>query len=383
MYIQTQQGVRYFGTLLRGAICLSVTCGGLYINRISKEYYYKIRDFKNSSFVREVIVEVLEHKNKTEQTITAPNVNVERASKDCAITTNINSNLQGIAPKSVTKQLSKVLKYMGLKEGIIRMHYEGKDLKFVGLLEGKKYKNVAIKHRNGWYNGDGVQINKKYHIPDFLSLVSSKDPKKKLRISSGYGYRIHPIHKKKIFHPGIDIAGPIGSKVFAALPGKVKKIAYSKSYGTYIVIQHQGGLETFYAHLKSVDRKMSIDRPVAQGAQIGFVGQSGHATGPHLHFEVRRNKKHISPRTVNPLQLKLEGYELVALSKLHKFYAAQLKKPHASDTAQETKTTLEAPKAGVYVNSSASRQKRPNREALGIQFKILPLFNASKKIAKF
>lgn len=333
MYLKNLAEIGYFGTLLRGLLCLSVTTVGLYMNKISKDYYYRIRGNKNKIMVRKAIEEILYFQSKIDSEINKPNITIERPSKDCAITINLSEKFENVASTSIIRQLKRVLKYLKITDGIIRIHYENDQLKFLGLIKDNKYQSVAIKHGNGWYDEQGKQLNIKYSIPNFLSLVKSSDKDKKTRISSDYGYRFHPVHKKQMFHAGIDIAAPRGSSIFAALPGKVKKIAYSKSYGTYIVLQHQSGLETFYGHLRSIDRRISVDREVSQGTRIGFVGQSGTATGPHVHFEVRLNRKHINPRNVAPIQLKLEGYELETVKKLNKFYSAQFRKLHISSAS--------------------------------------------------
>lgn len=104
-------------------------------------------------------------------------------------------------------------------------------------------------------------------------------------ISSGYGYRRHPISRERRFHRGLDMPRPAGSPVRAAREGTVIFSGWRGAFGRLVIIKHEGGLRTWYGHLSS----MSVEpgQRVAKGALIGRVGSSGLATGPHLHFEVR------------------------------------------------------------------------------------------------
>lgn len=107
------------------------------------------------------------------------------------------------------------------------------------------------------------------------------------RISSNYGYRIHPIYKTKRLHAGLDIAAGYGSAIVAAEAGTVISAAYSSSYGYYITVSHGGGLATLYAHCSSLVAKAG-DK-VTRGQTIAKVGSTGASTGNHCHFEVRIN----------------------------------------------------------------------------------------------
>lgn len=113
-------------------------------------------------------------------------------------------------------------------------------------------------------------------------------------ISSGYGYRNHPIAGSRKFHKGIDIASGSGNPVLAADSGTVVKSYLSSSYGNYIVISHGNGVLTGYAHMSR--RMVSVGDTVSAGQQIGKVGSTGNSTGPHLHFEV-----YVNGSTVNPM----------------------------------------------------------------------------------
>jgi len=110
--------------------------------------------------------------------------------------------------------------------------------------------------------------------------------------SSAYGYRKDPFTEVLQFHRGVDIAAPAGSSVRVALDGKVTIVAEDPVLGLYIVVRHQIGYSTVYGHLQQ-----ALVRPgeaVARGQRIGLIGSTGKATGPHLHFEVRKSGRPVN-----------------------------------------------------------------------------------------
>ncbi len=109
------------------------------------------------------------------------------------------------------------------------------------------------------------------------------------RISSPYGYRIHPIFHDKRFHHGIDIPAPKGTPVIAAENGTVIYMGNKGGYGKAIIVDHGGKISTQYSHLSSFSSKISIGDKVKKGEVIGYVGSTGWSTGPHLDFIVRLN----------------------------------------------------------------------------------------------
>lgn len=129
------------------------------------------------------------------------------------------------------------------------------------------------------------------------------------RITSGFGMRTHPILGFDRHHRGVDFAAPAGTPVFAAGDGTVTFAGWRGDYGRTVMIRHAGGYDTLYAHLSAI-----TVRPggrVRQGQVIGRVGSTGLATGPHLHFEVHRNRVAIDPRSIRRLPgQRLEGAEL-------------------------------------------------------------------------
>lgn len=118
-------------------------------------------------------------------------------------------------------------------------------------------------------------------------------PLTEARISSGFGKRLDPFTKKDTFHGGIDLAAEQGSDVFASMDGEVIFKGKQGGYGNLIILKHSLGYETRYGHL--FDFNINIGQKVKKGQKIGEVGQTGRATGPHLHFEIRRNSKRERP----------------------------------------------------------------------------------------
>ncbi|HEX3026513.1 MAG TPA: M23 family metallopeptidase [Clostridia bacterium] len=113
------------------------------------------------------------------------------------------------------------------------------------------------------------------------------------KVTSGFGYRINPITKKLSFHTGIDLASPEATPIKAALPGKVAEVGKSVAYGNYILLEHGGGIQTFYGHCEKILKKQGDD--ITAGAAIATVGSTGWSTGYHVHFEIRINGVRYNP----------------------------------------------------------------------------------------
>lgn len=124
-----------------------------------------------------------------------------------------------------------------------------------------------------------------------IQPVNNKDLE---RISSGFGFRIHPIYKVPKFHDGIDFTAPKGTEVFATADGTIIQADnHSSGYGNVIVIDHGYGYKTRYAHLNGF--KARPGQKVKRGELIGYVGNSGLSTAPHLHYEVEKDDIKIDP----------------------------------------------------------------------------------------
>ena len=118
--------------------------------------------------------------------------------------------------------------------------------------------------------------------------------KQLVAIASGFGVRIHPIYKVKKMHTGIDFAAPIGTPIYATADGKIEEVSVKFSgYGKMVVIDHGFGYKTRYAHMH--DFAVRTGQNIKRGELIGYVGDTGISTAPHLHYEVMMNGVLINP----------------------------------------------------------------------------------------
>jgi murein DD-endopeptidase MepM/ murein hydrolase activator NlpD len=126
--------------------------------------------------------------------------------------------------------------------------------------------------------------------------------------ASGWGFRIHPIYKIRQFHYGMDFTAQVGTKVYATGDGVVKDIqSIGGGYGRWILLDHGFGYETLYAHLSGFN--VSIGDQVKRGSVIGYVGNTGTSSGPHLHYEVHRNGEPVNPQNYYFKDLNAQEYE--------------------------------------------------------------------------
>jgi len=131
---------------------------------------------------------------------------------------------------------------------------------------------------------------------DMLASIPAIVPIEKgtKRLVSGYGMRIHPIYKTLRMHTGVDFTAPSGTPIYAPGNGVVKKVERNRhGYGRMIVLDHGYGYETLYAHLEGFNVKRG--QTVKRGEIIGYVGNTGVSTAPHLHYEVHRQGKKVNP----------------------------------------------------------------------------------------
>jgi LysM repeat protein len=155
---------------------------------------------------------------------------------------------------------------------------------------------------NGLQNPDRLLPGQVLYIPtgSIAALSRAADQRLRMqwpvkgRVSSGYGWRIHPILKNRHFHGGIDIVAPEGTPVKAAASGKVAEVGNRGNYGLAVVLEHSGGVTTWYGHNSKV--LVRVGDHVKQGQTIALVGRTGLTTGPHLDFRIK-----IGDQTVDPL----------------------------------------------------------------------------------
>ena len=125
---------------------------------------------------------------------------------------------------------------------------------------------------------------------DYPVIFPVKEP---IRISSGFGMRYHPVYRIRKFHTGIDIPKTKGTPVYATGNGIVTRKGYCSGYGNFIEIKHAGGFCSFYAHLSRT--MVNTGDLVSITQQIACVGNTGIATGNHLHYEIRKGKRYLNP----------------------------------------------------------------------------------------
>lgn len=137
----------------------------------------------------------------------------------------------------------------------------------------------------------GAKYTLEERIDKFGQMFSL--PTKVTRISSVFGYRVHPITKVRTKHMGVDIQGSLNTPIYAARKGKVIFAGYSGGYGNLVIVRHDKGYTTYYGHLNKITTRVGAN--VGQGTMIGRMGSTGNSTGSHLHFEVRRNGVALNP----------------------------------------------------------------------------------------
>jgi murein DD-endopeptidase MepM/ murein hydrolase activator NlpD len=170
---------------------------------------------------------------------------------------------------------------------------------------------ASVKMRRKTYYIFQNPVDKRYYNDKAKSLTSFllKIPLRYNRISSKFTKkRWHPILKRYRAHLGVDFAAPTGRKVHATAHGRVIHKGRKGGYGKTIIIRHNNGLKSLYAHLSSYSSRIKVGSKVRQGTFIGRVGSTGRSTGPHLHFGLYKNGRAINPlRVVSVTKTKLTG----------------------------------------------------------------------------
>jgi len=141
-----------------------------------------------------------------------------------------------------------------------------------------------------------------------------RTPLNALRLTSGFGMRMHPVHGFSRMHKGVDYGAPTGTPILAAGAGVVEEIGRKGGYGKYIRIKHNSTYATAYAHISNFAKGLRSGTKVKQGQVIAYVGATGTATAPHLHYEILKYGKQINPQNVKiaPSSGKLVGKEKAA-----------------------------------------------------------------------
>ena len=175
-------------------------------------------------------------------------------------------------------------------------------------IEGKKYQTgtiLAAEFTNQGKTFKAIRFTDKsgrtsYYTPEGLSMRKTflRSPVDFRRISSRFGKRKHPVLNRMKLHKGVDYAARRGTPIQSSGDGKVIFKGRKGGYGRVVIVQHGSRYQTLYAHMNGFKRGIHVGKYVKQGQTIGFVGSSGRATGPHLHYEFRVNGAHRNPLTV-------------------------------------------------------------------------------------
>jgi len=161
-----------------------------------------------------------------------------------------------------------------------------------------------------------IALNKEDMLASIPAIqpMTNRDLK---RTASGWGYRIHPIYKVRKMHWGMDFTAPVGTPIFATGNGKIAELAGSKSsksgLGLSLTIDHGYGYQTVYGHLNGFN--VTLGQNIKRGDLIGYVGNSGLSTAPHLHYEVHKDGQRVNPAFYYFKDLSPEEYDrMIAIS---------------------------------------------------------------------
>jgi murein DD-endopeptidase MepM/ murein hydrolase activator NlpD len=206
-----------------------------------------------------------------------------------------------------------------------------KSVRSAGFGGVEKYRNLE-----GYYNSDNLkklnhrvdQLTKQLYIlsksydeiselatkkSEMLASIPAIQPvsnKDLSRIASGFGFRIHPVYKAVKFHEGLDFSAPQGTEIYATGDGVIAKAEFDRrGFGNYVVIDHGYGYQTVYAHMQKYTVK--VGQRIKRGELLGYIGNTGMSTAPHLHYEVIKNGKKVNPINFFFNDLTPEEYEKV------------------------------------------------------------------------
>jgi len=197
---------------------------------------------------------------------------------------------------------------------LYEMHtVDGRPLR-AGRVLAAEFVNQGRRRQAVWF-GDG------YYAPDGQNMRKAllRSPLELSRVSSGFGMRMHPFLQSWRAHQGVDYAAPAGTRVRAIGDGIVEFAGRQGGYGNVVIVRHDSSISTTYAHLQAFGRGIRNGARIAQGDSIGQVGQTGWATGPHLHYEFR-----VGGVARNPLSVPLPAGNPVARHDLDAFRARAL-----------------------------------------------------------
>lgn len=199
------------------------------------------------------------------------------------------------------------------------MYFRGQQMAVGDILAAEVVKDGKTYQAYYYSQGKGDEESGSYYDQNGKSLQQKEgfntEPVAYTRISSPFGYRVHPVLHTVRMHTGIDYAAPTGTPIKAAADGEVIFKGWKGGYGNTVMIRHANGVETLYGHMSAFS---PADGRVRAGEVIGFVGTSGRSTGPHLHYEARVNGQPVNPTTVALPTPKLTPTNMAAFRKQQK-----------------------------------------------------------------
>ena len=209
-------------------------------------------------------------------------------------------------PDNVTRQLADVFSgqidfHRALRKGAIfsvvyeTLEAEGEPLR-AGRLLSAEITNDKKTYDAVWFQEPGQKGAYYTMSGDSLRRAFLASPMPYSRRTSGFGMREHPIFHTQRAHLGVDYAAPTGTPVISVADGVVVESGFSGGFGNMVVVQHNARQSTVYAHLSKIAVRKG--QTIKQGDNLGAVGATGWATGPHLHFEFRINGRHVDPLTL-------------------------------------------------------------------------------------
>jgi murein DD-endopeptidase MepM/ murein hydrolase activator NlpD len=239
-------------------------------------------------------------------------------------------------PDAVTLQIADILGSKidflhGLRQGDrFRVVYETRSHEGryagAGRVLAVEFVNNGKSYSAAWFSPDAS--SGAYYDFDGASLRGAflRTALKFTRISSTFGMRLHPLHKTWTGHTGVDYAAPTGTPIHATADGVVDYAGWQNGYGNVVILKHYGKYSTVYAHQSRIADGLHKGDTVSQGQVIGYVGATGWATGPHLHYEFRVDNQPVDPLSVDlPVAHALEPGERAAFMKALAPYREQIR----------------------------------------------------------
>jgi murein DD-endopeptidase MepM/ murein hydrolase activator NlpD len=242
----------------------------------------------------------------------------------------------GQIPEQVVSQIVEMfstnIDFRGdLKKGdrfnvVYENFYQDGELVRTGRVLAGEFINRGVAYQSVWYE-DPVSHQGGYYSLDGKSLKKAflKSPVAFTRISSGFSMRVHPVFNVWKAHKGIDMAAPMGTPIRASADATVDFAGTSNGYGNLVVLKHWSNYSTAYGHMSRFASGLRRGQQVHQGDIIGYVGATGWATGPHLHYEFRIGGQAVDPMGLKNLQQQplnngeLSRFKMAAADMSHRF----------------------------------------------------------------